>query len=82
MSFVSGINALCTRLENYLTPDQIADIRRAYLYSEKAHDGQFRRNGDPYITHPLAVANILCDMHMDHQRVGWLAASWPPCCTT
>ncbi|HQX89579.1 MAG: bifunctional GTP diphosphokinase/guanosine-3',5'-bis pyrophosphate 3'-pyrophosphohydrolase [Moraxellaceae bacterium] len=69
MSFVSGINALCTRLENYLTPDQIADIRRAYLYSEKAHDGQFRRNGDPYITHPLAVANILCDMHMDHQSI-------------
>src|SRR6218665_271672 len=65
----SGIDALCTRLETYLTPDQIADIRRAYFYSEKAHDGQFRRNGDPYITHPLAVANILCDMHMDHQSI-------------
>ncbi|MGH8493199.1 MAG: bifunctional GTP diphosphokinase/guanosine-3',5'-bis pyrophosphate 3'-pyrophosphohydrolase [Moraxellaceae bacterium] len=65
----SGIDALCTRLETYLTPDQIADIRRAYFYSEKAHDGQFRRNGDPYITHPLAVANILCDMHMDHQSL-------------
>ena len=69
MSPVSGIDALCTRLETYLTPDQIADIRRAYFYSEKAHDGQFRRNGDPYITHPLAVANILCDMHMDHQSI-------------
>ncbi|MDQ8038312.1 MAG: bifunctional GTP diphosphokinase/guanosine-3',5'-bis pyrophosphate 3'-pyrophosphohydrolase [Pedobacter sp.] len=65
----SGIDALCTRLETYLTPDQIADIRRAYFYSEKAHEGQFRRNGDPYITHPLAVANILCDMHMDHQSI-------------
>lgn len=65
----SGIDALCTRLETYLTPDQTADIRRAYFYSEKAHDGQFRRNGDPYITHPLAVANILCDMHMDHQSI-------------
>jgi RelA/SpoT family (p)ppGpp synthetase len=65
----AGINALCTRLETYLTPDQIADIRRAYFFSEKAHDGQFRRNGDPYITHPLAVANILCDMHMDHQSI-------------
>ncbi len=66
---ISGIDALCSRLENYLTPDQIADIRRAYFFSEKAHDGQFRRNGAPYITHPLAVANILCDMHMDHQSI-------------
>jgi RelA/SpoT family (p)ppGpp synthetase len=65
----SGIDALCSRLESYLPPDQIADIRRAYLYSEKAHDGQFRRNGAPYITHPLAVANILCDMHMDRQSI-------------
>jgi len=69
MSSISGIDALCTRLETYLTPDQITDIRRAYFYSEKAHDGQFRRNGAPYITHPLAVANILCDMHMDHQSI-------------
>lgn len=65
----SGIDALCTRLESYLTPDQITDIRRAYLFSEIAHEGQFRRNGAPYITHPLAVANILCDMHMDHQSI-------------
>lgn len=66
---ISGIDALCTRLDTYLTPDQIADIRRAYFFSEEAHEGQFRRNGDPYITHPLAVANILCDMHMDHQSI-------------
>ncbi|MDP2226055.1 MAG: bifunctional GTP diphosphokinase/guanosine-3',5'-bis pyrophosphate 3'-pyrophosphohydrolase [Moraxellaceae bacterium] len=69
MSSAAGIDALCTRLESYLTPDQIADIRRAYLFSENAHEGQFRRNGSPYITHPLAVANILCDMHMDHQSI-------------
>ncbi|MCC2636975.1 MAG: (p)ppGpp synthetase SpoT/RelA [Moraxellaceae bacterium] len=66
---ISGIDALCSRLETYLSPDHIADIRRAYFYSESAHEGQFRRNGDPYITHPLAVANILCDMHMDHQSI-------------
>jgi RelA/SpoT family (p)ppGpp synthetase len=65
----SGIDALCTRLQAYLTPDQIDDIRRAYFYSERAHEGQFRRNGDPYITHPLAVANILCDMRMDPQSI-------------
>jgi guanosine-3',5'-bis(diphosphate) 3'-pyrophosphohydrolase len=65
----SGIDALCTRLSNYLSPEQVAQIHRAYLFSEQAHIGQFRRNGDPYVTHPLAVAHILCDMHMDHHSL-------------
>ena len=65
----SGIDALCERLQTYLTSDQVEEVRRAYLFSEKAHLGQFRRNGDPYVTHPLAVAHILCDMHMDHQSL-------------
>ncbi|MES2720274.1 MAG: bifunctional GTP diphosphokinase/guanosine-3',5'-bis pyrophosphate 3'-pyrophosphohydrolase [Pseudomonadota bacterium] len=65
----SGIDTLCKRLSDYLTPDQVADVRRAYVFSEQAHSGQFRRNGDPYVTHPLAVAHILCDMHMDHQSL-------------
>ena len=65
----SGIDTLCNRLSDYLTPEQVADVRRAYLFSEQAHLGQFRRNGDPYVTHPLAVAHILCDMHMDHQSL-------------
>lgn len=65
----SGIDTLCKRLSNYLTSEQVADVRRAYMFSEQAHLGQFRRNGDPYVTHPLAVAHILCDMHMDHQSL-------------
>jgi RelA/SpoT family (p)ppGpp synthetase len=65
----SGIDTLCNRLSSYLTPEQVADVRRAYFFSEQAHLGQFRRNGDPYVTHPLAVAHILCDMHMDHQSL-------------
>jgi guanosine-3',5'-bis(diphosphate) 3'-pyrophosphohydrolase len=65
----SGIDALCTRLSNYLSPEQVAQVHRAYLFSEQAHIGQFRRNGDPYVTHPLAVAHILCDMHMDHHSL-------------
>jgi len=40
-------------------------VLRAYEVAEKAHDGQFRRSGDPYITHPLAVATILADLGMD-----------------
>ncbi|MEO6698130.1 MAG: bifunctional (p)ppGpp synthetase/guanosine-3',5'-bis(diphosphate) 3'-pyrophosphohydrolase [Paraperlucidibaca sp.] len=65
----SGIDALCKRLSDYLSPEQVAQIHHAYLFSEQAHSGQFRRNGDPYVTHPLAVAHILCDMHMDHQSL-------------
>ncbi len=44
-------------------------VRRAYYYAEQAHDGQLRISGEPYVTHPLAVADILREMHMDHQSV-------------
>ena len=40
-------------------------LQRAYEVAEKAHTGQFRKSGDPYITHPLAVATILADLGMD-----------------
>jgi GTP pyrophosphokinase len=40
-------------------------IRKAYAFSEKAHSGQIRRSGDPYILHPLGVAAILAELHMD-----------------
>ena len=63
------VDALAKRLESYLEPDNIRRIRRAYFYAEQAHEGQMRRSGERYITHPLAVANILCEMHMDHQSL-------------
>jgi GTP pyrophosphokinase len=44
---------------------EVGLVKRAYEFSERAHDGQFRRSGDPYITHPLAVAGILADLGMD-----------------
>ena len=44
-------------------------MKRAYYYAEQAHDGQKRRSGEAYITHPLAVADILATMHMDHQSL-------------
>jgi guanosine-3',5'-bis(diphosphate) 3'-pyrophosphohydrolase len=65
----SGIEAFVERLANYLEPDQINLVRRAYYYAEQAHDGQTRRSGEAYVTHPLAVAHILADMHMDHQSL-------------
>jgi GTP diphosphokinase / guanosine-3',5'-bis(diphosphate) 3'-diphosphatase len=63
------IDSLASSLSGYLAPDQVNSVRRAYFYAEQAHDGQFRRSGEAYVTHPLAVANILSDMHMDHQSL-------------
>lgn len=63
------IDSLSHRLSSYLEPEQISCVKRAYYYAEQAHYGQFRRSGEAYVTHPLAVANILASMHMDHQSL-------------
>ena len=64
-----SIDVLAERLSTYLDDDQVNLVRRAYFYAEQAHDGQRRRSGEAYVTHPLAVACILADMHMDHQSL-------------
>ena len=61
--------SLTDKLRAYLAPEQVDAVRRAFYYSEQAHDGQVRRTGQPYVTHPLAVAGILADMRMDHQSL-------------
>jgi len=66
---VDSIDALGSTLQSYLSPVQVNQIKRAYYYAEQAHEGQRRRSGEPYVTHPLAVAGILADMHMDHQSL-------------
>ncbi|MCK0714915.1 bifunctional GTP diphosphokinase/guanosine-3',5'-bis pyrophosphate 3'-pyrophosphohydrolase [Chromohalobacter sarecensis] len=63
------IDDLADRLGGYLPPEEILHVKRAFYYAEQAHDGQRRRSGEPYVTHPLAVANILANMHMDHQSL-------------
>ncbi len=63
------IDSLSHRLSSYLEPDEIRAVKRAYYYAEQAHSGQYRRSGEPYITHPLAVANILASMHMGYQSL-------------
>ena len=63
------IDSLADDLSSYLGKDQINNVRRAYYYAEQAHEGQFRHTGDTYVTHPLAVASILSEMHMDHQSL-------------
>jgi len=61
-----GIDDLSQRLTSYLETEQIDQVRRAYFFAAEAHEGQYRQSGEPYVTHPLAAANILADMHMDH----------------
>ncbi|WP_432698654.1 bifunctional GTP diphosphokinase/guanosine-3',5'-bis pyrophosphate 3'-pyrophosphohydrolase [Marinobacterium sp. YM272] len=63
------IDALSDSLTEYLDLEQIRQVRRAYFYAEQAHDGQRRKSGEPYVTHPLAVAGVLSEMHMDHQSL-------------
>ena len=56
-------------LAGYLKPPDIGRIEEAYHFSGKAHKGQYRDSGEPYISHPLAVAGILADWHLDPQAL-------------
>lgn len=56
-------------LNTYLDPEKVAVILRAFEVGEKAHLGQTRISGEPYILHPVAVAQILANMRMDHESI-------------
>jgi guanosine-3',5'-bis(diphosphate) 3'-pyrophosphohydrolase len=66
---VYTINDLSKLIGTYLQSDQVFKVQRAYYFSAKAHEGQKRVSGEPYINHPLEVARILGEMHMDHQTI-------------
>jgi guanosine-3',5'-bis(diphosphate) 3'-pyrophosphohydrolase len=66
---VYTINDLSKLIGTYLQQDQVFKVQRAYYFSAKAHEGQKRVSGEPYINHPLEVARILGEMHMDHQTI-------------
>tara|TARA_R110001592_G_scaffold237577_1_gene496813 strand:- start:10409 stop:12559 length:2151 start_codon:yes stop_codon:yes gene_type:complete len=63
------METLADTLKSYLDDSQIEKIMRAYEYAKDAHKGQFRRSGEPYIIHPVAVAKILAGLHMDHETL-------------
>ena len=64
-----GLRQLLAELRAYLPADQIKLVVEAYRFGARAHEGQRRRSGEPYISHPVAVARILADMHMDAQGI-------------
>ncbi len=62
---MSEIAEFTRHLGHYLPTPDIALVERAFEFSESAHRGQFRKSGEPYITHPLAVASILSEWRLD-----------------
>jgi len=60
-----GIDQLLDKAGQYLKSSDLERIREAYVFAEKAHTGQVRKSGEPYILHPVAVAEILVDMQLD-----------------
>jgi GTP diphosphokinase / guanosine-3',5'-bis(diphosphate) 3'-diphosphatase len=61
----TGISQLLDKLEAYLSPAQVERVREAYDFGAEKHQGQKRVSGEPYITHPVAVADILADLRLD-----------------
>lgn len=56
---------LLARCRQYLSESDVSRIQAAFRYADDAHLGQFRKSAEPYITHPLAVATILAEWHLD-----------------
>jgi GTP pyrophosphokinase len=65
---VPTIDEVLAKLK-YMTPEQLLMVRQAHDLAEQLHRGQKRSSGDDYITHPLAVADILADMHADAETI-------------
>ena len=63
------ISDLCSFLGSYLSAEQVREVYRAYLFGAEAHEGQWRKSGEPYIHHPIAVARLLAEMRMDHKCI-------------
>ncbi len=64
-----GVRRLISTLKSYLPDDHLKQVMRAYEFGADAHEGQSRKSGEPYITHPVAVAQELAGMHLDVQAI-------------
>jgi RelA/SpoT family (p)ppGpp synthetase len=64
----TGFKGLLSKV-SYLPPEQLDVIVNAYEFGSQAHEGQRRYSGEAYITHPVAVASILADLHLDYQSI-------------
>ena len=64
-----GLKELLSKVGSYLPADQVERIRTAAEFGAAAHQGQKRLSGEPYITHPVAAADILADLHLDADTI-------------
>jgi guanosine-3',5'-bis(diphosphate) 3'-pyrophosphohydrolase len=68
-SRVATFSHLTVKLTEYLTPSELKKVKEAYRFSDEMHLGQMRKSGEPYISHPLAVAEICADWKLDAQAI-------------
>jgi len=64
-----GLSDLLGKAELYLPPEQVERIRQAAEFGAEAHQGQKRLSGEPYISHPVAAAEILAELHLDADTI-------------
>jgi DNA-directed RNA polymerase omega subunit len=64
-----GLDRLNRRMQRYLPAEQVQQVMSAYEFAAKAHEGQQRHSGEPYISHPVAVATILAELKLDAQTL-------------
>jgi GTP pyrophosphokinase len=62
---MARINEIVERIQSNFPDADLTQLQRAYVYSAKVHEGQMRLSGEPYLSHPLAVADILAEMRLD-----------------
>ncbi len=66
---VASVTQLNTRLAEYLTASELKKVKEAYRFSDEMHLGQVRKSGEPYISHPIAVAEICAEWKLDAQAI-------------
>ena len=66
---VASVTQLSAKLAEYLSPSELKKVKDAYRFSDEMHLGQVRKSGEPYISHPIAVAEICADWKLDVQAI-------------
>ncbi len=66
---VASVSHLIEKLSDYLTPAELKKVKEAYRFSDEMHLGQVRKSGEPYISHPIAVAEICAEWKLDAQAI-------------
>ncbi len=69
LSVEDGLEGILMRLASYRPHADASLVRRAFEFAREKHEGQARRSGEPYITHPLEVTDILSDLEMDEMTL-------------